>query len=83
MRNSKMSNTELCRYTTLQWYHASASSVPRKSYYIMLDGSEKYPEHKDILTVAKAQSRISRAPYPPIGGAHAVTGGTKFGPVTK
>jgi len=33
----------------------------------MLDGSEKYPEHKDILTVAKAQSRISRTPYPQLG----------------
>jgi len=28
------------------------------------------------------QNRISRTPYSPIGGTHAVTGGPKFSPVT-
>jgi len=35
-----------------------------------------------IYRNAEGQSRISRTPYPPVGGAHSVTGGTEFSPVT-
>jgi len=37
---------------------------------------------KRALLYWNSQNRISRTPYPQSGGAHAVTGGPKFSPVT-